>query len=63
MEHRIVVTSQQFNLVTEWCVKAPLQPVWEQLVSPDEWPQWWRAVKRVEMLRQGNADGVGGSAG
>ena len=59
MEHRIVVTSQQFNLVTEWCVKAPLQRVWDQLVAPDDWPQWWRAVKRVETLREGDANGLG----
>ena len=59
MEHRILVTSQQFNLVTEWCVKAPLQRVWDQLVAPDDWPQWWRAVKRVETLREGDANGLG----
>jgi hypothetical protein len=58
-EHCIAVTSQQFNLVTQWRVKSPLKPVWDEIVRPDDWPQWWRAIKRVEMLREGDADGVG----
>jgi Homeodomain-like domain len=25
----------------------------------ENWPQWWRAVKRVELLQAGDADGLG----
>jgi uncharacterized protein YndB with AHSA1/START domain len=50
---------QQFNLVTEWRIEAPVERVWQELEHPDEWPQWWRAVKRVEMGRAGDAAGVG----
>ena len=50
---------QQFNLRTEWHVKAPIERVWAELSHPDDWPQWWQAVRRVEILSDGDAEGVG----
>jgi Polyketide cyclase / dehydrase and lipid transport len=29
------------------------------LTEIENWPQWWRAVKRVELLQAGDADGLG----
>ncbi len=49
----------QFNLVTHWSVAAPIERVWDELNHPDDWPQWWAAVKRVEMLAPGDANGIG----
>lgn len=49
----------RFDLVTEWRLAAPLQRVWDELTSPDKWPQWWKAVKRVETIRDGDANGIG----
>lgn len=53
------MASQQFNLVTEWRVKASVDRIWAELMRPDDWPQWWRAVKRVETLAEGDQRGVG----
>jgi len=53
------MAAAQFNLVTNWSLAAPLKRVWDELNHPDEWPQWWRAVKRVEMIAPGDASGVG----
>ena len=53
------MASQQFNLVSDWVVAAPLERVWAELIKPDDWPQWWRAVKRVQLLREGDESGVG----
>src|SRR5690349_14293585 len=50
---------QQFNLVTEWRFSATVDRVWAELMRPDDWPQWWKAVKRVQTLAEGDADGVG----
>ena len=50
---------QQFNLVTEWRLEVPVDRVWAELMRPDDWPQWWRAVKRVETLAEGDARGIG----
>lgn len=53
------MAAQQFDLVTEWHVDAPIERVWAILMAPEDWPQWWRAVKRVEPIEAGDANGIG----
>ena len=48
-----------FHLVTDWTFEAPVEPVWQVLMAPEDWPSWWRAVAGVERLAQGDATGVG----
>ena len=48
-----------FELVTEWRLEAPLSRVWAEIAAPDGWPDWWRAVRRVEMVKAGDAEGIG----
>jgi hypothetical protein len=33
--------------------------IWAELSTPDAWPDWWRAVRKVELLAEGGRDGVG----
>jgi hypothetical protein len=47
-----------FDLVSRWQLAAPLERVWSVILATDEWPEWWRAVKHVEKLSDGAADGV-----
>lgn len=49
----------RFELVSEWRLAFPLERVWAEISSPDAWPQWWRAVKKVEVLSNGGPDGIG----
>jgi len=51
--------ASQFHLVTEWTFAAPVEPVWQALIAPDDWPSWWRAVERVENLAAGDENGIG----
>jgi uncharacterized protein YndB with AHSA1/START domain len=53
------MAASEFHLVTEWVVAAPQAAVWEALTHPEEWPAWWRAVERVELLEPGDANGLG----
>ena len=53
------MASSQFHLITDWTLAAPVEPVWQALMAPEQWPLWWRAVARVETLTAGGADGVG----
>ena len=53
------MAAQRFDLVTHWHLAAPLEPVWVSLVQTEEWPGWWRAVKRVRLVDPGGPDGVG----
>ena len=50
---------RQYSLVTQWHLQAAIEPVWQALVSPEEWPQWWRYVKAVVELEEGDARGIG----
>lgn len=49
----------QFTLVTDWHFTSPIERVWALIEDVEHWPDWWRAVKRVEIVRSGDADGVG----
>jgi hypothetical protein len=51
--------STQFHLTTDWAFDAPIEAVWRELIAPEVWPSWWRAVARVEVLASGDERGVG----
>ncbi len=53
------MAATQFHLVSEWRFDAPLQRVWDEIFRADDWPQWWSAVKRVDLLTPGGELGVG----
>jgi hypothetical protein len=53
------MASHEFNLVTNWHLKAPVAAIWGLLNKPEDWPAWWRAVKRVARVSDGDASGVG----
>lgn len=49
----------RFDLVSEWRFATPIERIWAELIKPDEWPDWWRAVKQVELISEGGRDGIG----
>ena len=50
---------KQFALTTHWHLDASIDRVWDALATPEDWPRWWRYVRRVETLEPGDADGLG----
>jgi carbon monoxide dehydrogenase subunit G len=44
---------------TTWRVAAPPDDIWKILADYDEWPAWWPAVRSVELLDQGDEQGIG----
>jgi hypothetical protein len=48
-----------FNLITQWQLQARVERVWALLTAVEDWPSWWRAVQRVELLEKGDERGVG----
>ena len=53
------MAATQFVLVSDWHFDAPLPRVWELIERSQDWPGWWPAVERVELLREGDAEGLG----
>ena len=53
------MAAQDFHLITEWRLDTPVERVWEVLTHPEDWPTWWKAVQKVELLQDGDRDGVG----
>jgi uncharacterized protein YndB with AHSA1/START domain len=53
------LAATEFALVSEWRLAAPIDRVWTEIATPEQWPEWWRAVKRVEMVKAGDASGIG----
>ena len=49
----------RYAFVTEWQIPAPAERVWNELMAPERWPEWWRGVVRVETLDAGRPDGCG----
>lgn len=50
---------KQFSLITHWHLEAPIERVWDALIDPEEWPQWWRYVHAVVELEKGDAQSIG----
>lgn len=48
-----------YHFITRWKTRAPLEAAWEAIYQTDEWPQWWKYVRSVQKLREGNEQGVG----
>ena len=49
-----------YSFVTRWRAAAPAERVWDAIIRSDEWPQWWRAVTRVQVLAPGDPQtGIG----
>lgn len=52
-------SSEHFDLVSHWRLRAPVDRVWAALADPAGWPAWWPYVQQVQALREGGRDGVG----
>lgn len=48
-----------YVLDTVWWVAAEPEAVWPVLTTVEEWPTWWRGVRAVERLEEGDANGRG----
>ena len=49
----------KYSFTTFWYVEAPISEVWDAIYHPLRWPSWWKNVKKVVELKEGDADGVG----
>jgi len=50
---------EAYEFVTIWCVKAPIEAVWNEIYHSQVWPVWWKGVESVVEVRKGDERGVG----
>jgi uncharacterized protein YndB with AHSA1/START domain len=48
-----------YSFLTTWILDAPRDDVWKAIYAIEDWPRWWRGVRRVEKLEHGDAQGIG----
>ncbi|HTN23528.1 MAG TPA: SRPBCC family protein [Solirubrobacteraceae bacterium] len=48
-----------YSFLTTWCVAAPIEPVWDLISSSEQYPEWWKGVRKVTELEPGGENGVG----
>lgn len=50
----------QYFFVTRWQIKAPVEDVWDAIYHSLQWPQWWKGVKDVKLVADGDERGING---
>ncbi|MGZ4271060.1 MAG: SRPBCC family protein [Solirubrobacteraceae bacterium] len=50
---------RRYHFVTTWCLGATVEDVYDTIHDSGSWPQWWPAVRRAELVEDGDAAGVG----
>jgi uncharacterized protein YndB with AHSA1/START domain len=48
-----------YRFLTTWQLDAPADAVYSVIDDSASWPEWWKGVRRAELLEEGDADGVG----
>jgi ribosome-associated toxin RatA of RatAB toxin-antitoxin module len=48
----------QYSFVTIWKIQATLEDVWNVIADAEHYPDWWKAVVRIEIVDRGDAQGV-----
>ena len=49
----------QYSFITHWKFEAPIEKVWNEIRNMDTWPEWWKYVKTVQLIKQGNVNDIG----
>lgn len=49
----------QYHLVTRLRLSVDRIRTWDTFIEVEKWPRWWRWLDGVEMVREGDDDGVG----
>jgi hypothetical protein len=56
---RVAALVAEYEFLTTWVVDAAVPMVWDVIVHPARWPDWWKGVKRVVEVDPGDDTGLG----
>lgn len=46
-------------MISRWRLETTRERLWERLITPEKWPDWWPHLVSVDRLVNGDRDGVG----
>lgn len=49
----------EYNFTTLWHFDHPVEKVWNIIWLMDHWPDWWKYVRQVEKIREGDEQEIG----
>lgn len=49
----------RYRFLTRWIVDAPIEAVFDALLRVEDWPSWWRGLRRVTLVERGDDRGIG----
>ena len=59
LKARDVESVPSYKFQSVWWTPADIEKVWETIANYPAWTIWWRGIRKVEQVRQGDASGVG----
>ncbi len=48
-----------YRFTTTWHFDHPVEQVWDEIRQMDRWPEWWKYVRSVVKISQGNDQEIG----
>lgn len=55
----VKVVSQRLVLISRWRLQTTRERLWELLINPTDWPNWWPHLISVNRLCGGDGEGIG----
>jgi hypothetical protein len=49
-----------YKFTTQWKIAAPINDVWFAIYESLEWPEWWKGVEEVKLVKENDATGING---
>ena len=47
-----LIAKMRYSFITAWWTAVPVEPVWQAITRVEDWPRWWRGVKKVKKVRR-----------
>ena len=51
--------TRTYSFTTYWHLDAPIDIVWDAIMAVEDWPHWWKYVRRIVELQKGDKNGLG----
>ena len=46
-----------YQFITTWYIDQPVEKIWDELIKFEDWPKWWKSIKKVRLEKPKNKKG------